>query len=529
MRKDAARDGFNWGYDPWHFTAPEGSYASDAADGSKRILEFRRMVRALHSTGLRVGMDVVYNHTTAAGQAERSVLDRIVPGYYHRLNATGAVETSTCCSNTATENAMMAKLMTDSVATWATQYHVDSFRFDLMGHQPKAVMLALKSAVEAAAGRPVQLIGEGWNFGEVQDGARFVQASQLELGGTAIATFSDRARDRIRGGGPFDNGDALVKAQGYVTGLVYDDNGSGAGMTVTDLLQSADMVRLGLAGSIKDYLLTTYLDAPTPLYDLDYNGAHAGYVTEPTEVVNYVENHDNQTLFDIAAYKLPLATSRDDRVRVQALAMALNAFSQGIAYFHAGVDALRSKSMDKNSYDSGDWFNRLDWSFATSNFGVGAPPAVDNQASYAVAKPRLASASIKPDTAGIGLARDLFRDLLTIRKSSTLFRLRTADDVKARLVFYNTGSAQIPTVIAGHLAGAGYAGAGFAEILYLVNVDKVAHALVVDAEKSKGWVLHPVHLATGAADPRPEAEASYDAPTGTFTVPPRTAVVYVIP
>lgn len=522
-------DGFNWGYDPWHYGAPEGSYASDAADGAARIVELRRMVQALHGAGLRVGMDVVYNHTTAAGQSERSVLDRVVPGYYHRLGVAGDVETSTCCSNTATEHAMMAKLMTDTAVTWATQHHVDSFRFDLMGHQPRAAMEALKAKVDAAAGRPVQLIGEGWNFGEVADGARFVQASQLSLGGSGIATFSDRARDRIRGGGPFDSGASLVENQGYVNGLFYDDNGSGGGATAADLLAAADMVRLGLAGSLRDYVLVTHDDAPTALWDVDYNGANAGYVTEPTEVVNYVENHDNQTLYDVGAYKLPIATVEDDRVRSQMLAVALNAFSQGIAYFHAGVDTLRSKSMDRNSYDSGDWFNRLDWGYGANNFGVGAPPAWDNLPSYAVLKPRLATAAIRPTPAAIAKARDAFRDLVTIRRSSTLFRLRTAADVKARLTFHNTGSAQVPTVIAGHLDGAGYDGASFQEILYLVNVDKVAHDLVVDAEKGKGWVLHPVHLAAGAADPRPASEAGYAAATGTFTVPPRTAVVYVIP
>lgn len=128
------RDCFNWGYDPLHYTAPEGSYASDAADGARRIIELRQMVAALHRIGLRVGMDVVYNHTSASGQNEKSVLDRIVPGYYHRLDATGQVEKSTCCANTATENMMMAKLMVDSVVTWAREYKIDSFRFDLMGH-----------------------------------------------------------------------------------------------------------------------------------------------------------------------------------------------------------------------------------------------------------------------------------------------------------------------------------------------------------------------------------------------------------
>ena len=254
-------DCFNWGYDPFHYTAPEGSYASDAADGAKRIVEFRQMVMALHQAGLRVGMDVVYNHTSASGQGDKSVLDRVVPGYYHRLDAGGSIERSTCCENTATENLMMGKLMTDSVATWATQYRIDSFRFDLMAHQPRSVMEALKKVVDKAAGRPVQLIGEGWNFGEVADGARFVQASQLSLNGSGIATFSDRARDHVRGGGPFDGGDSLVKNQGYINGLFYDDNGSGAGKTKNDLMWSADLIKVGLAGSIRDYRLTTHWDA----------------------------------------------------------------------------------------------------------------------------------------------------------------------------------------------------------------------------------------------------------------------------
>ena len=117
-------------------------------DGATRIREFRAMVQALHRLGLRVGMDVVYNHTSASGQSARAVLDRIVPGYYQRLNAAGDVETSTCCANTATENVMMDKLMRDSVVVWARDYGIDSFRFDLMGHQPRAAMERVQVAVD---------------------------------------------------------------------------------------------------------------------------------------------------------------------------------------------------------------------------------------------------------------------------------------------------------------------------------------------------------------------------------------------
>ncbi len=142
-------DGFNWGYDPLHYTVPEGSYSTDP-NGTARIVEFRQMVQALNASGLRVVMDVVYNHTNSSGQSDLSVLDQIVPGYYHRLTDTGLVATSTCCANTATEHAMMEKLMIDSVITWATQYKVDGFRFDLMGHHMRANMEHLRSALDCA-------------------------------------------------------------------------------------------------------------------------------------------------------------------------------------------------------------------------------------------------------------------------------------------------------------------------------------------------------------------------------------------
>jgi pullulanase-type alpha-1,6-glucosidase len=487
----------------------------------------RQMVMALHEAGLRVGMDVVYNHTTASGQDDKAVLDRIVPGYYHRLDASGQVETSTCCQNTAAENLMMGKLMIDSVVTWATQYKIDSFRFDLMSFHPRATMQALKAAVDAATHRDIHIIGEGWNFGEVADGARFVQASQLSLNGSGLGTFSDRARDFLRGGGPFDSGLGLVQNQGFTNGLYYDDNGSGGGKTRADLLHAGDIVKVGLAGSIRDYALHTSDDQTVQLQQIDYNGQPAGYVVDPQEVVNYLENHDNQTLFDNNAYKLPLATSREDRARVQLLGAALNAFSQGVAYFHAGVDTLRSKSMDQNSFNSGDWFNRLDWSYADNNFGVGAPQQGDNGGNWPVIKPLLANPAIKPTRTEITWMRDAFRDLLEIRASSPLFHLRTGDEIKQRLTFYNTGSAQEATVIAGHVDGRGYHRTCERDLLYFVNVDKVAHTLTLDAEKHKDYRLHPVHRRFDAADHRPATGARYDHATGAFTIPPRTAVVFV--
>jgi len=526
VRKSAHTDCFNWGYDPFHYNAPEGSYASDPADGARRIIEFREMVMNLHRAGLRVGMDVVYNHTYRAGQDEKSVLDRIVPGYYHRLNAAGAIEQSTCCDNTATENRMMGKLMVDSAELWAREYKIDSFRFDLMGHQPRAVMEQLQARVNKAAGRHVNLIGEGWNFGEVENGARFVQASQLSLNGSGIGTFSDRARDHVRGGSASDSGETMIREQGYVNGLVYDPNALGAGRPAQDLLKSADMVRVGLAGTIRSYPLATYRDSVQTLEQIDYNGQPAGYASEPGETVNYVENHDNQTLYDMNVFKLPVGTNTAERARVHMLAAAINAFSQGVAYFHAGIDTLRSKSLDRNSFNSGDWFNRIDWSYQDNYFGTGLPPVDDNAKDYVLMKTLLANPALKPAPADIAFARDAFRDLLRIRASSSLFRLRSAADIRERLRFLNTGSRQVPTVIAARIDGEGYADAGFKAVTYLINVDKAEHTLAAPEMKGRQLRLHPVHVSPQAADKR-AAAATYDSASGTFTVPARTAVVFV--
>jgi pullulanase-type alpha-1,6-glucosidase len=528
VRATAGTDCFNWGYDPLQFSTPEGSYSSNAADPMARIVEFRRMVQALNAAGLRVGMDVVFNHTTSSGQNANSVLDRVVPGYYFRLNGTGGIERSTCCENTAAENLMMAKLMIDSAVTWTRDYRISSLRFDIMGHHPRSVMEALKARVKQAAGRDVQIVGEGWNFGEVANGARFVQAEMLSLNGSGIGSFNPIIRDAVRGGGCCDSGNAVVANQGYVNGFFYDPNSNASGQSRGELMWQADRIKASLAGSIRSFQMQTSWDANLRLDQIDVGGIPAGWVLEPGEVVNYVENHDNLTLFDNNAFRLPTTTSKEDRARVQILASAINTFSQGVAYFHAGIDTLRSKSLDRNSYDSGDWFNRLDWTYQDNNFGVGLPPAGDNGGNWAYARPLLANPLIKPHPNDIAWTRDAFRDLLKIRKSTTLLRLRTAADIKARLSFLNTGSTQEPTVLVGRVDGVGYPGANFDELVYLINVDKTAKQLTLPTLAGRALQLHPVHTAPGAADARAR-QATFDSSTGSFSLPARTAVVFVAP
>jgi pullulanase-type alpha-1,6-glucosidase len=284
-------DGFNWGYDPYHWMAPEGSYATDP-DGVARVREFRTMVGALHSDGLRVVLDEVFNHTSASGQAATSVLDRIVPGYYHRLNVTtGEVETSTCCQNIATEHAMAEKAMVDAVVTWARDYKVDGFRFDLMGHHSRANMLAVRHALDRLTlrrdgvdGSAIYLYGEGWNFGEVADNARFYQATQGQLGGTGIGTFSDRLRDAVRGGGPFDDDPRI---QGLGSGLAGDPNGAAvngdAAQQAATLAHATDLVELGMAGNLRAYRFRSTSGDVVRGDQVDYNGNPAGYADQPDE------------------------------------------------------------------------------------------------------------------------------------------------------------------------------------------------------------------------------------------------------
>ena len=349
--------------------------------------EFREMVGGLHGIGLQVVLDVVYNHTAQSGQGEKSVLDKVVPGYYHRLNAAGSVEKSTCCENVATEHEVAEKLMVDSIVTWARDYKVDGFRFDLMGHHSKANLLAIRAALDELTvkkdgvdGTKIYLYGEGWNFGEVANDALFEQARQGNLGGTGIGTFNDRLRDAVHGGSPVAAESKFY--QGYGTGLYTDPNGRAGNPALdpaADLAAKTDLVKLGLVGNLRDYVLTDATGAPKRGDELDYNGQPAGYADEPDEIINYVDAHDNETLYDIGVLKLPTDTSMADRVRMNTLSLATVTLSQTPSFWHAGTELLRSKSLDRNSYNSGDWFNRIDWTGQESTFGSGLPRAADNQ------------------------------------------------------------------------------------------------------------------------------------------------------
>ncbi|MEV5128756.1 pullulanase-type alpha-1,6-glucosidase [Streptomyces decoyicus] len=519
--KSAAHDAYNWGYDPLHYTVPEGAYASDP-EGPARTVEFRRMVQGLNGAGLRTVMDVVYNHTAASGQDPHSVLDRIVPGYYQRLLDDGSVATSTCCSGTAPEHTMMGKLVVDSVVTWAKEYKVDGFRFDLMGHHPKANILAVRKALDALTprkdgvdGKSIVLYGEGWNFGEAANDARFVQATQRNMAGTGIATFSDRARDAVRGGSPFD-GDPGI--QGFASGLYTDPNSSTANGSRAEqrarLLHYQDLIKIGLTGNLADYTFTDTTGRRVKGSQLDYNGAPAGYAAAPGDALAYADAHDNETLYDALAYKLPQRTGAADRSRIQVLALATAALSQGPALSQAGSDLLRSKSLDRNSFDSGDWFNALHWNCTDGNgFGRGLPPAADNKDKWPYAKTLLADPALRPGCAAISDTSAAYRDLLRIHTTEPAFGLATTARVQSELSFPLSGKDETPGVITMRLGN----------LVVVLNATPDRQDQTVPDLAGERYALHPVQ-AHGAD--RTTRTASYARSSGTFTVPARTVAVF---
>lgn len=536
------QDGFNWGYDPYHFMAPEGSYAVEA-EGGKRVAEFRSMVGNLHRAGLQVVLDQVFNHTAASGQDPKSVLDRVVPGYYHRQNpVSGAVETSTCCQNVATEHAMAQKLMVDSVVTWARDYRVDGFRFDLMGHHSRENMEAVRAALDELTlrrdgvdGKSVYLYGEGWNFGEVADNARFEQATQGQLGGTGIGTFSDRLRDAVHGGSPVDG--ASLFTQGFGTGLFTDPNGrdarlgdpatvnDGGADEAADLAHQSDLVKLGLAGNLRSYEITTSEGEQVRGDELDYRGSPAGYADSPEEVVTYVDAHDNETLFDLLTLKLPADTPMADRVRMNTVSLATAALSQSPSFWHAGTDLLRSKSLDRNSYDSGDWFNAIDWSGQDNGFGRGLPMAADNEDKWPLQGPLLVDPALQPAPDDIAFASAQASELLELRHSTDLFRLGSAELIREKVTFPGSGPDAVPGVITmsiDDLAGSSDVDRRLDGVLVVFNASPTSATVEVPELAGRDYALSRVQARGADAVVR---QTRWDAADGTVTVPARTVAV----
>ncbi len=524
----AGLDSFNWGYDPFHYGALEGSYAS-TGEGTAKIYEFRHMVQTLAEIGLRVVMDVVYNHTNAAGLGDKSVLDKIVPGYYHRLDpTTGFVLNSSCCANTASEHVMMEKLMIDTLIRWARDYRVDGFRFDLMGLHLKDNMLHIRDAL-AAVNPTIYLYGEGWDMGEMVRGGRGVAANQINMAGTGIGTFNDRLRDGARGGGPFDGAADLRKNQGFSSGLYNDPNelSTADATSKSKLANALDLIKIGMAGGLANFPMVLASGATSVAGAVGYNGVSAGYTSDPQETINYVSSHDNQILWDIVQYKMPTARSMDDRVRAAALAMDVVLLGQGIPFIPMGDDLIRSKSMERDSYDSGDWFNRVDWTGTSNGWKSGLPNSGKDSANWPVIQPIFADASIAPAAADIAKMSAHFQAMLKLRKASPLFRLRTAAEVINRVDFINAGQNQVPGLVVMTISdtctGLDNLDATRSGLVVIVNAGLTAQDVAIPGT-SGGTFTIPAALST---DPLLGTRGSWNGTV--FHVEPRTTAVFERP
>ena len=491
------------------------------------------MVEGLHLDGLRVIQDVVFNHTYTYGETFTANLDEVVPNYYHRLDAFGAVETGSCCFDTASEHQMMEKLMIDTVVLNAKQYKIDGFRFDAMGLHFVYNMVDIRNALNALTmekdgvdGSKIYIYGEGFQMPEAANNAIGPNASQINLYGTGIGSFNDRIRDSIRGGNEFGTD---FQVQGFATGLAtdsstYTNQNTGTNDQLTTLLNDADLIRLSLAGNLVKY---SFIDAQGQTVtgaQLTYGGQPAGYAASPLEDVNYCSVHDNQTLFDAIQLKAAASDTIAMRARRQVVAMSLIALAQGVPFFQAADDLLRSKDMDNGSYNSGDWFNKIDWSLQGNNWGIGLPVANVNQAQWPIEQPLLANTALKATPENISDTTAAFQELLQIRYSTNLFRMRTLAEIQANLSFLNTGQSQIPGLIVMKLDDNGHDYGGPHHLVVFFNASN-AEVTFKDARLAKmQFHLDPVQAKSQDLGLRQSVLINQ---TGTATIPALTTAVFV--
>ena len=314
----------NWGYDPINYNVPEGSYASDSANPVTRITELKQMVDGLHKAGLRVIMDVVYNHVY---NAQKNAFGQTVPGYYFRYNNDGSLTNGSGCGNdTASERKMMRKYIVDSVKYWANEYGIDGFRFDLMGLIDLETIKEVREAVHAIDPSSI-ILGEGWNMSQLPYENRTIQPNAYKLAdNNGVAFFNDSFRDAVKG-----QGDDEVA--GFVSGNRGSDN----------------LVMQNLYGC-----------QPGNSSCADRHYANAG------QTVQYVEAHDNLNLYDKLMRSLPHETEENLKKRVK-LANSLVMFAHGMPFFELGQEFLRSKNGNKNSYNAGDGDNSVKWDLVNKN------------------------------------------------------------------------------------------------------------------------------------------------------------------
>ena len=316
---------YNWGYDPQNYNVPEGAYSTNPYDGEVRIKEFKQMVKTFHDNGIRVILDVVYNHT---GQTEDSYFNQIAPDYYYRKNADGTFSNASACGNeTASERPMVRKFIIESMKYWAEEYHLDGFRVDLMGIHDIETMNMISEELKTVD-ESIFVYGEGWKAGSspLADSLLALKANTPQL--NHIAAFSDDIRDGLKGS-VFEHQD-----RGFVSGK--------AGLE--------ESVKFGIVGATQhpqlDYKKVNYSDA--------------AWANQPSQCMTYVSCHDNHTLYD--KLMISRADAREaDRLKMHRLAGTIVLTSQGVSFMHAGVELARTKFGVENSFESPDSINQFTW------------------------------------------------------------------------------------------------------------------------------------------------------------------------
>jgi pullulanase len=360
---------FNWGYDPQNYNVPEGSYSTNPADGAVRIREFKAMVKALHDAGLRVVMDVVYNHT---GRTEGLSFDALVPGYYYRQWEDGTYSNASGCGNeVASDRPMVRKFMIESLKYWVEEYHIDGFRFDLMAIHDLETMRQIEKELDAI--KPdIFLYGEGWMADKSPLPEKDQSLKKYTFKIPAIAAFSDDLRDGIKGHW------SEHTSKGFASGN-------------SDLRES---VKFGIVGAI---------DHPGISYAY-VNNSDSAWALEPVQCIGYVSCHDNHTLYDKLQIANPGA-EEEEIIKMHILSNSIVLTSQAVPFLHAGVEFLRTKQGVENSYQSPDSINQIDWSLKSTHSDV----------------------------------LESYKALISMRKAHPGFRMGSADLVREKLRFLDTG------------------------------------------------------------------------------------------
>jgi pullulanase len=290
------------------------------------------------------------------------------------------------------------------------------------------------------------------------------------------------------------------------------------------LLQYSDWILVGLSGNLRDYTFTDSAGATVTGAEVSYNGQPTGYTKSPIEAINYASVHDNQDLFDQVQLKSSYSDTIAMRARRQILGMSLVTLGEGIPFYQGGDDLLRSKDMDQNSYNSGDWFNKIDWSGQTANWGIGLPIASQNQSQWPIMTPLLSNPAYTPQPANIAFATAAFQEFLKIRYSSGLFRMATLGEIQQNLTFLNTGPSQVPGLIVMKLDANGGNYGPYKHILVVFNGTNGQVNFSDPSLQGLALSLHPFQRS--AADPIVR-QSSFNSKQGMATVPALTTAVFV--